>query len=163
MSLKLRPGHRIFVYREYTDMRSGFDKLSMLIREKMKARLVDGDLFLFLGKSRKRLKGLCYDGTGLILIAKRIEQGKFMRIEELEENELTTDELDWLLRGSVVRRTKFGEDALTQDPNRFMVEPRSHGSHRERNEHRNHPAPGDLVERAIGDAAPAAGTPRRAD
>jgi hypothetical protein len=94
-------------------MRSGFDKLSMIIRERMKARVVDGDLFLFLGKNRKRLKGLCYDGTGLILIAKRLEHGKFMSIDDLEFDEITVDELDWLLRGSVVRRTKFGEQALT--------------------------------------------------
>jgi hypothetical protein len=51
---------------------------------------------------------LCFDGTGLLLIAKRMERGRFMRLEELEENEITTDELDWLLRGAVVRRAKFG-------------------------------------------------------
>lgn len=113
MSLKLRPGHRVFVFREPIDMRAGFDRLSMLVREQMKAKLLDGDLFLFLGKNRKRLKGLCYDGTGLLLIAKRLEQGRFMRPEDLEFHELTVDELDWLLRGSVVKRAKFGEDALT--------------------------------------------------
>lgn len=112
MSLRLRPGHRVFVFRDYVDMRSGFDRLSMLVREQMRAKLVDGDLFVFLGKNRKRLKGLCYDGTGLILIAKRLEQGRFMRIEELEYHELTVDELDWLLRGSVVKRAKFGDAAL---------------------------------------------------
>lgn len=114
MSLRLRDGHRVFVFQEYVDMRSGFDRLSMFVRERMQAALVDGDLFLFVGKNRKRLKGLCYDGTGLILIAKRLEQGKFMRLEDLEFFELNVDELDWLLRGSVVKRAKFGEDALTK-------------------------------------------------
>ena len=114
MSLKLRPGHHVFVFSEYIDMRAGFDRLSMLIRERMKTKLVDGDLFIFLGKNRKRLKGLCYNGTGLILIAKRLEQGRFMRLEELEFHELTGEELDWLLRGSVVKRAKFGEEALTR-------------------------------------------------
>ena len=113
MSLRLRPGHHIFVYHEYTDMRAGFDKLAMLVREKIHSQIVDGDLFLFLGKTRKRLKGICYDGTGLILIAKRLEQGKFMRLEDLENTELNTDELDWLLRGITVKRQKFGPAALT--------------------------------------------------
>lgn len=114
MSLKLRPNHRVFVFKEYTDMRSGFDRLSMFVREKMNAQIVDGDLFLFIGKNRKRMKGICYDGTGLILIAKRLEQGKFMRFEDLEYSELTVDELDWLMRGSVVKRAKFGDEALTK-------------------------------------------------
>ena len=114
MSLKLRPGHRVFVFREYTDMRAGFDKLSMYVREKLKAKIVDGDLFLFIGKTRKRIKGICYDGTGLILIAKKLEQGKFMKVEDLEHEEITVEELDWLMCGSVVRRRKFGTDALTK-------------------------------------------------
>lgn len=121
MSLRLRPGHRVFVFQEAIDMRAGFDRLSMLIRERMQAKLVDGDLFLFLGKNRKRLKGLCFDGTGLLLIAKRLEQGRFMRPEDLEFHELTVDELDWLLRGSIVKRAKFGEEALTKPPASLIV------------------------------------------
>ena len=128
MSLKLRPGHRVFVFQEAIDMRAGFDRLSMIVRERMQAKLLDGDLFLFLGKNRRRLKGLCYDGTGLLLIAKRLEQGKFMRPEDLEFHELTADELDWLLRGSVIKRAKFGEEALTKFPSSPIVDP-SDGPH----------------------------------
>lgn len=122
MSLRLRPGHRIFVFEEYVDMRAGFDRLAMFVRERMRAKLVDGDLFIFLGKNRRRLKSLCYDGTGLILIAKRLEQGKFMRLEELEFRELTVEELDWLLRGSVVKRVKFGAEALTRSASSPIVD-----------------------------------------
>ena len=53
MSFRPRDGHRVFVFTESIDFRSGFDKLSMLVREKMKKELVEGDLFLFLGKNRK--------------------------------------------------------------------------------------------------------------
>ena len=133
MTLKLRPGHRVFVYRQYVDMRSGFDRLSMLVREQMKARIIDGDFFLFIGKNRKRLKGLCYDGTGLLLIAKRLEQGKFMMVEALEGEEITVDELDWLLRGSVIKRTKFGEEALTKTDAHSIVKT-INGTHRAGNE-----------------------------
>lgn len=108
MSLKLKPGHRIFVYSEYIDLRAGFDKLSMIVREKIGANLVDGDLYLFLGRDRRKCKAICYDGTGVVLIAKRMERGRLMRLDELEEKEITEEELDWLLRGSVVRRAKFG-------------------------------------------------------
>lgn len=85
MSLRLKADLRVFVYSEYVDLRAGFDKLSMLVREKVKANLVDGDLYLFLGKNRKKLKAICYDGTGLLLIAKRMERGRFMCLEELEK------------------------------------------------------------------------------
>ena len=108
MSLRLKEDLRIFIYSEYVDLRAGFDKLSMFVKEKMNRELVDGDLFLFLGHNRKRLKAICYDGTGLLLIAKRMERGRFMGLEDLEEKEITVNELDWLLRGAVVRRAKFG-------------------------------------------------------
>jgi len=108
VSLRLKPGHRIFVYSEYIDLRAGFDKLSMIVREKLGAQLVDGDLYLFLGRDRRKCKAICYDGTGVLLVAKRMERGRLMRLEDLDEKEITSDELDWLLRGSVIRRAKFG-------------------------------------------------------
>ena len=108
MSLRLKPALRVFVHQEYVDLRAGFDKLSMVVREKMGANIVDGDFFVFLGKHRKKLKALCYDGTGLLLIAKRMERGRFMALEDLESVEITIDELDWLLRGSTIRRAAFG-------------------------------------------------------
>jgi transposase len=74
----------------------------------MNAKLVDGDLFLFFGRSKKRLKAICYDGTGVVLIAKRIERGRFMSLHDLEEKQITHDELDQLLRGGIVRRPVFG-------------------------------------------------------
>lgn len=121
MSLRLRSGHQIFVFSEYVDMRAGFNKLSLFVRERMNRKLIDGDLFLFLGKNRKKLKGLCFDGTGLILISKHLEQGSFMRLEQLESLEITTDELDDLLRGSIIKRTHFGEEALTRIHDSAMV------------------------------------------
>lgn len=113
MSLKLRSGHRVFVFSKYVDMRAGFERLSFWVREEMKQNLLEGDLFVFVGRSRRLLKALCFDGTGLLLMAKRLNQGSFMRIEQLEDLTLTQDELDLLLRGSVIRRTKFGSEALT--------------------------------------------------
>jgi len=112
MSFHLRAGHRVFVFTEAIDFRAGFDKLSMLVREKMKKELVEGDLFLFLGRNRKRLKALCYDGTGLLLLSKRLERGRFMSVAEFEESELSVEELNYVLSGGIVRRKYFGEKAL---------------------------------------------------
>lgn len=119
VAIRFKPELKVFVYEEYVDLRAGFNKLSMIVRDKIGAQIVDGDLYLFLGKNRKRLKAICYDGTGLVLITKRMERGKFMSLSDLDEKEITVEELDWLLRGSIVRRPKFGEIPLTNEPTHF--------------------------------------------
>jgi len=114
MSVRCREGHRVFVFSEYIDLRSGFDRLSMLVREKMEANLLDGDLFVFFGQHRKKCKALCYDGSGVVLINKRLEYGKFMRISELESGEITREDFEILFRGGVILRDQFGDSALTR-------------------------------------------------
>jgi len=144
LSFRLREGHRVFVFREQIDFRAGFDKLSMIVRTKMMMELVEGDLFLFLGKNRKRLKSLCYDGTGLILISKRLERGRFMSVAEFEETELTVEELNYVISGGVVRKKYFGEKAF-----RSSAEPlfSSNGAAGERIEHRSAAQAGHLPSR----------------
>jgi len=123
MSVSLRAGHRIFVFSEYIDLRSGFDRLSMLVREKMQAHLLEGDLFVFLGNHRKKCKALCYDGSGVVLINKRLEHGHFMRLSEFEAGEITCDEFENLFQGGTIRRKKFGNSALTRAHDGFTVAP----------------------------------------
>lgn len=93
----------------------------MLVRERIRAKLVDGDLFLFMGKNRKKIKGTIYYGTGLLLIAKRLDHGCFMKLEKLETPEITADELDDLLRGSMIKRTHCGEEYLTRRINQVNL------------------------------------------
>ena len=117
------------------DLRAGFNRLSMYVRERTKANLLDGDLYLFMGKNRKKLKAICFDGTGLLLIAKRLGSGPFMSLEKLEEFEISADELDSLLRGSIIKRTHFGDSALTRGINSQMTEANEmrgeHSGHRD--------------------------------
>ena len=113
MSLRFKEGLRVFVFSERIDLRAGFDRLTSLVNEKMDRRLVDGDLFLFFGRSRKKIKMICYDGTGVCLLNKRLERGQFMNLFDLEEKEITTLELQSLLHGGVVRRPVFGKIPLT--------------------------------------------------
>ena len=108
MSLKFKSCLRVFVFSEPVDLRAGFDKLTFFVESRLKQKLIDGDLFLFMGRNRTRLKMICYDGTGILLIAKRIERGKFMSLYDLEHREISVEELDILLHGSIVRRPLFG-------------------------------------------------------
>lgn len=99
-----RRGLRVFVFRESIDMRCGFEKLHSYCVHQMNAVMDQGHVYLFFGKNRKRLKVLAYDGSGLLLIAKRIERGSFMsHTELLGRSELSLQELKLILHGSVLR------------------------------------------------------------
>ena len=64
-----------------------------------------GHVYLFFGKNRRRIKILVYDGSGLVLIAKRIESGSFMAHRELMGRaEITQQELGLIVHGSVIRK-----------------------------------------------------------
>lgn len=116
MSIKLKSGLRVFIYSEPVDLRAGFDRLTYFVHEKMGAKLVDGDLFVFFGRSRRKVKMLSFDGTGVVLITKRLERGQFMNLFDLEYREITESELEVLLHGGVVRRPEFGKIPLTKSP-----------------------------------------------
>lgn len=114
-----RKGLRVFVYREEIDMRCGFEKLHGYCVHKMNAVMDQGHLYLFFGKNRRRIKMLFYDGSGLVLIAKRIERGRFMALRELmNRNEITQEELKLIVHGSVVRRPIVDRSMTTSSTQR---------------------------------------------
>jgi transposase len=94
---------RVFVYREPVDMRKAYDTLSALVEGPMKKKLLSGDVFAFIGRTRKRAKALYFDGTGLCLLCKRLEIGHFAAPWKRPGEgplELTMSELALLLEGS---------------------------------------------------------------
>ena len=96
-------------------MRCGFEKLLHFVRDKMNNNINQGHLYLFFGKNRKRIKALFYDGTGLVLISKRIERGRFMaRLELNEIAEITTLELKQIFGGGLIVRPKVDRSSVTQ-------------------------------------------------
>lgn len=96
---------RIFIFKDEIDMRCGFERLLYFVRNQMKNDINQGHLYLFFGKNRKRLKALFYDGTGLVQISKRIEQGRFMsKIELGDITEITQTELKQIFNGGLIVR-----------------------------------------------------------
>lgn len=94
---------RVFVYREPVDMRKAYDTLSALVEGPMKKSLLSGDVFAFIGRTRKRAKALYFDGTGLCLLSKRLEVGHFAapwKRPGAGPLELTMSELALLFEGS---------------------------------------------------------------
>lgn len=94
---------RVFAYGAPVDLRKGFNGLSALVEQEMKHNLLDGDVYLFLGRKPRRAKVLYFDGTGLCLLAKRLERGRFARPWERSVGgvvSLTLSELALFLEGS---------------------------------------------------------------
>ena len=70
-------GVRVHLAMGPTDMRKGFDGLSLLVQETLQLDPFSGHLFVFRGKRGDLLKILAWDGQGFCLFAKRLEKGRF--------------------------------------------------------------------------------------
>jgi transposase len=62
---------------EPVDMRFGYERLGGLVRERMQAEPRSKALFVFVGKRGLTMKVLTWDGTGSIVVHKKLDAGKF--------------------------------------------------------------------------------------
>jgi transposase len=67
----------VFAFTAPTDMRKSYDTLSAIVTRELGRNVLSGDVFVFVGKTRRRAKILYWDGTGLCLLQKRLEKGRF--------------------------------------------------------------------------------------
>ena len=68
---------RIYLAVDPVDMRKSFDGLYAVAANHLKENPMEGGLFVFSNRRRNRLKILFWDGTGLWVLAKRLEKGGF--------------------------------------------------------------------------------------
>jgi transposase len=68
---------KVFVSLEPCDLRKSFNGLHGLVTERLGEDPRQGSLFVFTNRRRTRLKMLCWDGTGLWVLTKRLEKGTF--------------------------------------------------------------------------------------
>ena len=76
--ISLAPGTKVFLACSPIDLRSGFNGLAAKAQQMIGADPFSGHLFLFRGKRGDYFKALYWDGSGLWLIAKRLEKGRFV-------------------------------------------------------------------------------------
>lgn len=102
---------RILVAIQPCDMRKGFNGLYGMITERLQEDPRSGALFVFTNKKRSRLKILCWDGTGLWLLTKRLEEGTFSWPQHVdggaEKLQLTPQALAMLTDGVDLRGGKL--------------------------------------------------------
>lgn len=68
---------RIFLARQATDMRKGCASLAAVVEHALGHNPYIGDIFVFVGKHKNRVKLIAWDRSGFWLCAKRLEQGTF--------------------------------------------------------------------------------------
>jgi transposase len=68
---------RVLVATKPIDFRRGADSLAAMVQSVLRQDPFCGTVFVFRSKRADRVKLLVYDGTGLVLIWKRLEGSKF--------------------------------------------------------------------------------------
>ncbi len=103
---------KVLVAVQPCDMRKGFNGLWAAVSERLGEDPKGGSLYVFSNRRHTRIKILYWDGTGLWVLTKRLEQGTFAwpKLAEPEQTELVlrpealamlTDGVD--LRGGKLR------------------------------------------------------------
>ena len=77
LSGSLPVGVRVLVATCPVDFRCGADGLAATVQSILQQDPFSGTVFVFRSKPANRVKLLVYDGTGLVLIWKRLESGTF--------------------------------------------------------------------------------------
>ena len=120
--LSFASGMKIFVYTQVTDMRKGFNGLSVIVREEFGADPTDGSLFIFINRRRDRMKLLHFDGGGYWLYYRLLEAGTFEELKPKDDScrlQLDATQLSMLLSGvslvaSQRRRKRYSEKSTKQ-------------------------------------------------
>ena len=100
--LTLPPSVKIFIYTQPADMRSGFNKLTMLTESFMLKDAFSGYLFVFFNRTGDKCKILFWDRTGFVIWYKRLEEGTFEKLRYPAGNsslEVDSAKLTWILEG----------------------------------------------------------------
>ena len=96
--LSLAGNARIFLCKNPIDMRNGFEGLSAAVESLFAQEITAGGYFVFFNKTRDKMKLLYWDGDGLVIWYKRLEQGSFVRLQK-DGNILDRREFLMLLEG----------------------------------------------------------------
>lgn len=68
---------KFYLCNQPTDMRKSFDGLSGIVQNHLDSNPQGGDVFIFINKTRNKIKLLHWQGGGFVLYYKRLEEGTF--------------------------------------------------------------------------------------
>lgn len=101
-------GFRVFLATEPVDMRKQFNGLWSEAVNRLREDPMQGAVFAFTNKHRNRLKLLYWDGSGVVVVAKRLESGRFSWMVRPGENkvQLSADALTMIMAGIDMKKTE---------------------------------------------------------
>lgn len=88
---------KVFVSKEPTDMRASYDTLFSKAKGVLNQDPFSGHLFVFINSRRNCIKCLYYDGTGLVLLCKRLEKSTFSRLNPMFAGEIVLTAAEFAL------------------------------------------------------------------
>jgi len=88
---------KVFLSKEPADLRASYDGLFQRAKDVIKEDPFSGHLFVFLNRWRTSCKCLYYDGTGLVLICKRLERGVFARVNPYHPGDIVLTQAEFSL------------------------------------------------------------------
>jgi len=98
---------RVLVATTPVDLRGSINRLYGLVVDHLKGDPLSGNLYLFTNRRRNRVKILWWDGSGLIVAAKRLERGKFtIPLSDTGQISLRGEEFSALIHGLEVQAKK---------------------------------------------------------
>ena len=98
---------RFFIYTDDTDMRRGYDGLSGLVRNEIASDPSNGDVYVFFNKQRNKIKLLVWDLDGFAIYSKRLEKGRFEKINATnKKHHIRYDHLIMLLSGMSLEKSR---------------------------------------------------------
>lgn len=116
--LSISTSQRYFLYSGLTDMRKGFDSLCGLVREEFKMNPLSGDVFIFISRTKNKIKLLQWQSDGFAIYYKRLERGSFEFPEKMCESpfKITSQQLMLIMEGiklsSVKKLKRYEQKAV---------------------------------------------------
>jgi transposase len=106
--LSISSSQRYFIYNDLADMHKGFDSLCGLVREEFKMNPLSGDVFIFLSRSRNKIKLLQWQQDGFAIYYKRLEKGRFELREKKDEScfKISSQQLLLIIEGTKLSSVK---------------------------------------------------------
>jgi transposase len=88
---------KVFFCKKNTDMRNSYDGLFERVKHILKKNPFSGHLFVFINERRNSVKCLHYDGTGFVILSKRLEKGLFSKVNGLYRGEVCLTQAEFSL------------------------------------------------------------------
>jgi transposase len=89
-------------------MRKGVDGLCGLVRNELGKDPMNGEIYVFFCRARRRVKLLLWDQDGFALYQKRLEKGTFEMIDgNTVHQSITAEQLNFVLSGVILKKVKL--------------------------------------------------------